>query len=115
MLIGWQKAVTTEKQKILTLKESMFAKPYSIEILLEHLCYGSVYKRMDSDGKQEVLKYVPDILKFNAFANLTLTKPADQKFIIENNKRVKFNGKVRLPADGVDLFNSAVQKALQYK
>ena len=55
----------------------MFVKPYSIEILLEHMCYHGVYKCMDSDGQQEMLRFVPDILKFNAFANLALTKPAD--------------------------------------
>jgi hypothetical protein len=116
LLLAWKSVITVQKQKVANLKSSMFEKPYSMEILLEHMCYGSVFKAMDSDGQQGVLKLVPDILKFNSFANLTLTKPADQKFVItENNKRKKVHGKVRLSQENVELFNSAVQQVLQYK
>lgn len=116
LLLAWRSAITTQKQNIANLKSEMFKKPYSMEVLLEHMCYQGVFKSMDSDGQQQELKLVPDIMKFNAFANLTLTKPADQKFIItENNKRKKLNGKVRLAAENVELFNLAIQKILQYK
>ena len=71
----------------------MAGKPYSMEILLEHICYSGLYKSMDTS--QSV---VPDILKFNAFATLNLTKPyLDTKYIItDKNRRKKLPGKIRL-------------------
>lgn len=116
---AWRDRVQRDKRRYQAYNQLLTQRvPFAVEILFEYLAYRGIFQHMELESMKGQL--VPDLVKFHALANSTLTKPdpTSSHMVLVTDasgatlKRKRVLGHIRLRKANLDTFNSAIELAL---